>query len=148
MPKLADNRRAMHDYQILETYEAGLVLSGAEVKSSKGGRLNLAGSYVIPKGTELWLTGSQIAAYPPAKANQVAYDAARDRKLLLRSKELMYLLGKVKQEGLTLVPVSVYTKHSLIKLELGLARGKTRYDKRASLRRKDAAKEMRSRSLK
>lgn len=148
MPKLADNRRAMHDYQILETYEAGLVLSGAEVKSIKGGRCNLAGSYVIPKGMELWLTGAQIASYPPAKAHQVGYDAAQDRKLLLRSRELLYLLGKVKQEGLTLVPVSVYTKHSLIKLELGLARGKTRYDKRASLRRKDAAKEIRNRTLK
>lgn len=148
MPKLADNKRALHDYEILEIYEAGLVLTGAEVKSIKGGRMNLAGSYVIPKGTELWLTGAQIAAYPPARSHQIGYDPAGDRKLLLRSGELTYLLGKAKQEGLTLVPVSVYTKHSLIKLELGLARGKTRYDKRASLRRKDAAKEMRQRSLK
>lgn len=143
MPSLAYNRRALHDYQILEKLEAGLVLSGAEVKSAKAGRINLQGSFVIPKGTELWLTGVDIAPYAPAKGSSRAYDAKRDRKLLLKKAELLHLLGKVRERGLTLVPISVYTSHRLVKVEIGLARGKTRYDKRAALKRRELDREIR-----
>lgn len=143
MGLLADNRRVRHDYEILEKFEAGLVLTGPEVKAIKSGRVNLQGAYVIPKGTELWLTGMQVAPYPPAKREQIAYEAGRDRKLLLSKTELNYLGGKLKQTGLTLVPLSLYTSHRFIKVELGLAKGKTRYDKRVSLRRRDVDREIR-----
>ena len=143
MPTLANNRRATHDYQILEKFEAGLMLSGAEVKSAKGGRINLHGAYVIPKGTELWLTGVNIAAYVPAKGSQVGYEPEHDRKLLLKRAELSYLMGKLGQGGLTVVPLSVYTSHRFVKVELGLARGKTRYDKRSTLRKRETDREVR-----
>jgi len=143
MPTLADNRRATHDYQILEKFEAGLVLSGAEVKSAKAKHLSLQGAYVIPKGTELWLTGARIAAYPPAQGTGLAQDPERDRKLLLRRPELSYLMGKLGQAGLTLVPLSVYTAHRFVKVEIGLARGKTRYDKRSALRKRETDREIR-----
>jgi len=143
MPTLAHNRRAPHDYHILEKFEAGLVLSGAEVKSAKAGHLSLQGAYVIPKGTELWLTGTRIAAYPPAKGSSLSQDPERDRKLLLRRAELSYLSAKLRQGGLTLVPLSVYTAHRFVKVEIGLARGKTRYDKRVSLRKRETDREIR-----
>ncbi len=144
MSKLADNKRALYDYQILEKFEAGLVLTGPEVKSAKGGRINLQGAYVIPKGSELWLSGADITLYLPAKTQQVGYDSKRDRKLLLKQAELAYLLGKIKEKGLTLMPLSVYTSRRLIKLEIGLARGKTRYDKRAEIRKREVNREIRS----
>jgi SsrA-binding protein len=142
MTTLTYNRRARHDYDILEKFEAGLVLTGAEVKSAKAGRVQLQGAYVLPKGTELWLTGAQIAAYAPA-GQAAAYDPARDRKLLLSHRELAYLFGKLSEQGLTLVPLSVYTSHRFVKVELGLARGKTRYDKRVSIRQRETQKEVR-----
>jgi len=144
MPTLAENRKARHDYQILETLEAGLVLTGPEVKSAKGGRANLQGAYVIPKGNELWITGMNIAAYPPAHGVQTGYDPVGDRKLLLKKSELSYLVGKLKEQGLTLVPISLYTAHSLVKISLGIARGKTKYDKRVSIRKREVDRELRS----
>lgn len=143
MPTLAQNRHALHDYHILEKFEAGLVLSGPEVKSAKGGRLSLQGAYVVPKGVELWLTGVNIAAYQPAKGSVVVQVPERDRKLLLRRAEISYLMGKLRQGGLTLVPLSVYTAHRFVKVELGLARGKTRYDKRVTLRQRETDREIR-----
>ena len=147
MGNLAENRRARHDYSILEKFEAGLVLTGPEVKSIKDGRGNLQGAFVIPKGSELWVTGMQVAPYPPARREQANYDPERDRKVLLGATELNYLLGKMKEAGLTVVPLSLYTSHRFIKVELGLVRGKTRYDKRVSLRRRETDREIR-RSLK
>lgn len=147
MPTLAHNRRARHDYAILETFEAGLVLTGAEVKSAKAGRVSLQGAFVIPKMEELWLTGAHIAPYPPA-GQGAAYDPARDRKLLLKRAELAHLVGRARERGLTLVPLSVYTAHRFVKLELALARGKTRYDKRAAIKRREIEREVRSRTLK
>lgn len=144
MSTLAHNKRALHEYQILEKFEAGLVLSGAEVKSTKGGRANLQGSYVIPKGNQLWLTGVNIAGYPPAKREQVGYDPARDRKLLLHTREMSYLIGKLKEKGLTVVPISIYTAHRLVKVELGVARGKTLHDKRATIKKRENQREIRS----
>jgi len=147
MTHLANNKRARHDYEILEKFEAGLVLTGAEVKSAKAGRVNLQGAYVIPKAGELWLIGMNIAPYMPAKGAQTGYDAERDRKLLLKSKEVAYLLGKQAAKGLTVVPLSVYTRHRFIKVELGVGRGKTQHDKRNVLRRRETEREIR-RSLK
>ncbi len=147
MATLAENRRARHDYSILEKFEAGLVLSGPEVKSIKTGRASLQGSYVVPKGYELWLVGMQVAPYPPAKREQEHYNPEQDRKLLLSESELKYLSGKLREQGLTVVPLSLYTSHRFIKIELGLAKGKTRYDKRVSLRRRETDREIR-RSLK
>ncbi len=144
---LAENRKARHNYSILEKFEAGLVLTGPEVKSAKNGRANLQGAYVIPKSGELWLTGLQIAPYPPAHREQANYDLSRDRKLLLTQAEINYLFGKLKQKGLTVVPLSLYTSHRFIKVELGLARGKTLYDKRVSLKRRETERDIR-RSLK
>ncbi len=147
MPSLAQNRKARHDYEILETYEAGLVLSGAEVKSVKAGRVNLQGSFVIPKGIELWLTGCHIAPYAPAAGTSPGYDPMRDRKLLLKHSELMHLAGKSRQAGLTLVPLSVYTAHRFVKLELALARGRKQHDKRAAIKRREIEREVRQRTL-
>lgn len=147
MPTLAQNRKARHDYDILETYEAGLVLTGAEVKSVKGGRINLQGSFVVPKGNELWLTGCHIAPYAPAAGTSPSYDPLRDRKLLLKQTELQHLAGKVRESGLTLVPLSVYTAHRFVKLELALARGRTRHDKRAAIKRREVEREVRKRTL-
>lgn len=147
MPVLAENRKALHEYSILEKFEAGLVLTGPEVKSVKAGRASLQGAYVIPKGNELWLTGMHVAAYPPAQREQLNYNPEQDRKLLLGLAELKYLAGKMKQKGLTITPLTLYTSHRFIKVELGLARGKTRYDKRVSLRRRETDREIR-RSLK
>lgn len=146
MPTYAENRRARHDYRILETFEAGIALSGPEVKSVKSGRLSLQGSYVrLDRSGQAWLVGCHIALYPPAAEVQRHYDPVRERQLLLHSHQLKGLIGTLKQAGLTLVPLSVYTKGSLIKLELGVARGKKQHDKRAAIKKRELEREIRSR---
>ena len=136
------NRQARHDYEILETYEAGLVLTGYEVKAIKNGQVNLKGSYVVIKSLaknnkiEAFLTKAHISLYKPAgKIDD--YNPERDRKLLLNKKELKHLLGKSQEPGLTLVPLKIYTSHSFIKLELGIGRGKKQYDKREAIKTRD-----------
>lgn len=141
MATFAENRKARFDYEILETLEAGLVLSGAEVKSIKNGRMNLTGSYVNFHNEEPYLIGSSIAPYQP-KNQPVDYDPARTRKLLLNKKEISYLLGKTKQKGLTLIPLRVYNKGRRIKIEIGLARGKRQYDKREVIAKREAARKI------
>ena len=141
MATFAENRKAYFDYEILETFEAGLVLSGAEVKSIRGGRMNLAGSYVNFLSGEPHLIGSSIAPYQP-KNQPSDYDPSRTRKLLFNKKEINYLLGKTKQKGLTLVPLRVYNKGRRIKIEIGLARGKRQYDKRAAIAKRETAKKI------
>ena len=130
MATLAYNRRALFDYNILEAFEAGIVLTGQEVKSIRTGHLNLAGSYVTIKDSEMSLVNAYIPPYQP-KNVPADYDASRTRKLLLRKQEINSLIGKIKQKGLTLVPLRVYTKGSKLKLEFGLAKGKKEFDKRA-----------------
>ena len=147
MTVLAENRKALFNFKILEKFEAGLVLTGPEVKSAKKGSVNLQGSYVMPRGRELWLTGCHIAPYGPAKGVQKSYDPKRDRKLLLTHKELSYLLGKFSAKGLTIVPISVYTTHRLVKVQIAVAQGKTKSDKRVSIKKKELARDIR-RSLK
>ena len=137
MTTFAENKKVHFDYEILETYEAGLVLLGPEVKSIKNGRMNLAGSYINIHDGELYLIGSTIAPYQP-KNQPADYDPARSRKLLLRKKEIDLLIGKIKQKGLTIAPLKVYNKGRRIKLEFAVVRGKKKYDKRASISKRES----------
>jgi len=143
MPTLTTNKKALADYQVLEKFEAGLVLSGPEVKSVKNSQINLKGSYItIDNKSQVWLIGGHISAYKPAKSSQNSYQADQNRKLLLNKKEIDYLRGKEKEKGLTIIPISVYTKGSLIKLEIGLAKGKKKYDKRESIKKRDVDRQI------
>jgi SsrA-binding protein len=147
MKILAANRRANYDYQILNKYEAGLVLSGQEVKSAKLGHINLKGSYVTvttdKKGNpQAQLLNVHISPYKYA-GKLPDYDPSRSRKLLLHKKELKSLIGKMQAEHLTLIPIKVYNKHNLIKLEFGLGRGKKKIDKREDIKKRDVEREMR-----
>jgi len=141
MSVLAINKRANYDYEITETYEAGMVLFGHEVKSVKTGHINLKGSFVTIKSRsdsglpEFFLINAHIPLY--SKANIKSYDPYRSRKLLLKKNEIKYLLGKKAEQGLTLVPIKIYTKHSLIKLEFGVGKGKKKYDKRDSIKKRE-----------
>ena len=136
----AKNSKAYHDYFIEETYEAGIVLAGTEVKSIRQGNLNLKDSYCIAKDGEIHIHGMHISPYE--KGNIFNRDPRRVRRLLMHKREILRLQGKVKQDGYALVPLSVYLKHSLVKVEIGLARGKKLYDKRAAAAVKDAKREM------
>ena len=132
MPTLAYNRRATFDYEILESFEAGMVLFGYEVKAIKTGHLSLAGSYVTVRNGEVYLINAYIPPYQP-KNTPADYEPTRTRKLLLRKSEIASLIGKTKQRGLTLVPLKAYTKKGKIKLEFALARGKRKFDKREKI---------------
>jgi len=137
---IAVNRKARHDYYIEETLEAGLVLKGSEIKSIRAGKVNLSDAYARPENGELWLYNCHIATYDAASYN--THEPKRPRKLLLHRKELDILASKVVQKGLTLVPLKVYTKHGLAKIELGVARGKKVYDKRETIARRHADREI------
>jgi|TARA_Y100000294_G_scaffold176675_1_gene199697 SsrA-binding protein len=139
MPTLATNRQARFNYKILETYEAGIVLAGHEVKSVKNGHISLKGSYVTIKNQEAWLVNAQISPYQP-KNMPKDYEPTNSRKLLLHKDEIKALVGKTKQKGLTLVPLRVYTKHSIVKLEFGLGQGKRKTDKRETIKKREAEK--------
>ena len=137
---IAVNRRAFHDYFIDERYEAGLVLTGTEVKSLRTGRANLADGYVRIDGREAWLENVHISAY--AQGGYVNHEPRRPRKLLLHAKEIASLVGKVKQRGYTLIPLRLYFSRNHAKVEIGLGRGKRQYDKRQALAEADARREM------
>ena len=139
------NRQARHNYFIDETYEAGLVLLGSEVKSLRDGKANLVDSYAQIRHGEAFLINAHISPY--AGANQFNHEPTRTRKLLLHAREIERLTGKTKERGLTLIPLKLYFKDGRAKVELGLARGKKLYDKRDTLRRKVAEREV-ERSLK
>jgi len=139
------NRQARHNYFIDETYEAGLVLVGSEVKSLRDGKANLVDSYAQIRHGEAFLINTHISPY--AGANQFNHEPTRTRKLLLHAREIERLTGKTKERGLTLIPLKLYFKDGRAKVELGLARGKKLYDKRDTLRRKVAQREV-ERSLK
>ena len=144
MKLIATNKQAYHDYEILETFEAGIVLSGPEVKSVKSGQINLRGGYVtIDKNQTPYLTNVHIAPYSPAQAVQASYNPTRSRKLLLHKKEIKSLIGKLQIRGLTILPLKVYTKGSLIKMEIGLARGKKKYDNRETIKKKELDRKIR-----
>lgn len=129
------NRRVYHDFTVLETFDAGMELTGAEVKSVKGGRMTLEGSFVKIVGSEVYLVNSQIYPYPFARPDN--YDQKRTRKLLLHKKEILHLAGKIASDRLTLVPLECYNAHGFLKLKIGLAKGKREYEKREKLKRRD-----------
>jgi SsrA-binding protein len=138
---LAENKRAYYDYQILESYEAGLVLRGYEVKAIKTGHISLKGSYVVIKDNEAYLINTFIPPYQPANTPD-NYNPERSRKLLLNKAEIKSLIGKSKQKGLTLVPLRIYTKHGKIKLEFGVGKGKREIDKRELIKKREAEREI------
>ena len=138
-PVLARNRAATHEYAILETFEAGMELTGTEVKALRAGRTQLRDGYVRIENGQAWLLQVHINEY--AQGNRSNHDPLRRRRLLLHRREIEYLHGKVTQQGLTLVPLRIYLKGNRIKLALGLARGKKLWDKRQSLAERDARRE-------
>jgi SsrA-binding protein len=137
---VASNRRAHHDFDILETHEAGLVLQGTEVKSLRDSRADLKESYARIEGDEAWLLGLHISPY--AQGNRANHDPLRPRKLLLHRGEINRLLGKIMEKGLTLVPLRLYFKQGRAKVELGLARGRKTLDKRHVIREREERREV------
>jgi len=129
---VASNRKARHDYHIEDTFEAGIVLTGSEIKSIRAGQVNLRDSFAIVRNGELWLMNTHIAPYH--QASYTNHEPRRDRKLLMHRREINRLSGKLQEKGVTLIPLQIYLKNSRAKVELGLARGKKLYDKRESLR--------------
>ena len=149
MPKPADkdaiepiarNKRARHDYQILETWEAGIVLTGTEVKSLRNGKATLTDAYGIVKDGEVWLLNLHISPYE--QGNQFNHEPERTRKLLLHRREIKRLIGAVERQGLTLIPLDLYFKHGIAKVTMALGKGKQLHDKRESARERDAEREM------
>ncbi|MDN6626034.1 MAG: SsrA-binding protein SmpB [Pisciglobus halotolerans] len=145
MPKgtgklIAQNRKARHDYTIIETYEAGMVLKGTEIKSIRAGRINLKDGYATIRNGEAYLQNVHISPYD--QGNQFNHDPVRTRKLLLHKRQLSQLVGELKTTGQTLVPLKVYIKNGYAKVLLGLAKGKKAYDKRESLKRKAQQREI------
>ena len=134
------NRRAFHDYNILDTYEAGIHLLGAEVKSVKGGKMTLDGAFVKIIGSEVYLVNAEI--FPYAYARPEGYDSRRSRKLLLHKREIISLKTKLAGEKLTLIPIECYNSHNLIKLKIGLAKGKREYEKREKIKKRDIEREI------
>lgn len=144
MPNIATNKRASFDYSLQERYEAGLMLSGNEVKSVKLGRASLKGAFVTVKGSELYLTNALIPLYTQAHKDSTSnYQESGPRKLLLKRSEIRSLIGKSRAEGLTLVPIRLYTKERLVKLEFAVAKGKKEFDKRQTIKKRDALRETR-----
>jgi SsrA-binding protein len=137
---IVDNRRARHDYHLLDRVEAGLVLTGTEVKSLREGRASLGNAYADVRDGELWLVGSEISVYD--QGNIANHEPNRDRKLLLHRGEIDSLAGKVRERGLTLVPTRLYFKDGRAKVELALARGKDVRDKRSDIARRDAERQI------
>ncbi len=141
MPTLSTNRTARFNYEILETIEAGIVLSGDEVKSVRAGGMRLTESFVTFRGERAVLTNAHISRY--AKSNPiVGYDPEHTRELLLHKSQILHLLGKKTRDGLTIVPLSAYTSRGRIKIEIGLARGKKTIDKRESIKRRESDREI------
>lgn len=138
--RLAENRKATHDYFIEERFEAGLALEGWEVKSIRAARVQLAEAYVVLKGGEVWLVGAHVSPLPTASTH-IHPDPTRSRKLLLHAEEIRELIGKVERAGYTLVPLDLHFKKGRIKLEIGLAKGKKQYDKRETLKERDWQRE-------
>ena len=139
---LSENRRARFDYDIIDTYEAGIELKGFEVKSVTSGRGNLTGAYAIVRGGEVWLLNMEIPPYQPANMPS-DYDSTRTRRLLLKKEEIKVLTGKIKERGLTLIPLKLYSKNRRIKIALGLGKAKKKYDKREAIKKRETEREIR-----
>ncbi len=141
MKALAINKRAKYDYDILETFEAGLILKGHEVKSIKTGHISLKGAYIVIKNNEAFLINANIPSFQPKNMPE-GYDPDRTKKLLLHKQEIKSLIGKSKEGGLTLVPIKVYTKKSKIKLEFGIGKGRKKIDKREVIKKRETKREI------
>ena len=137
---VTNNRKARHEYEIIDSYETGIVLKGTEVKAVREGRVNLSDAYARFRRGELWLIGMHISPYTKAAAEN--HEPLRDRKLLLHARELKKLFRQVEEKGVSLIPLKVYIKGHLVKVELGLGRGKRKYDKRAAIAERDQKREM------
>lgn len=137
MPVLAKNRKAFHEYEIKETYEAGIKLKGHEVKAAKDGKASLKGSYVIFKEGEAYLLNAHISAYQPLNTPD-SYEPERTRKLLLKKSQIHSLIGKKSRKGYTIIPLKMYTKSGLVKVEIALAKGKSKPDKREAIKEREA----------
>ncbi len=136
MKTLATNKKAYFNYEILEKFEAGIVLSGIETKAAKTGKASLASTFAIIRNNKVSLLNCSISPFQPKNISST-YDPERTKKLLLHKKEIEYLSGKVKQKNLTLIPLRMYTKHGLVKIELGLVKGKKKFDKRETIKKRD-----------
>lgn len=141
MPVITANKRAYFDYEILQTYEAGLELKGFEVKSIKTGRINLASSYIIIRDNQAWLINADIPPYQPKNVPK-DYDPKRTRRLLLKKSEINSLVGKTQEKGLTLIATKVYTKNHKIKVEIGLSKSRKKADKRELIKKREVKKEI------
>ncbi len=137
---IAKNRAARHNYEILDTFEAGLVLTGTEVKSLRDGRANLVDAYGVVRGGELWLLNAHIAPY--VRGGYVNHEPTRSRKLLLHRREIRRLIGAVERQGLTLIPLELYFMRGKAKVRMALGRGKKIHDKRDAARRQDAERDI------
>lgn len=137
---ITDNRKARHEYELLERFEAGIMLTGTEVKSLRAGRATLGQAYAEVRDGEAWLQGAEIAVYD--QGNRANHEPTRPRKLLLHRREIDRLYGQLREKGLTLVPTRLYFKDGRVKVELALARGKNTYDKRRSLADRDAKRQI------
>ncbi|MFM6192675.1 MAG: SsrA-binding protein SmpB [Planktothrix sp.] len=138
---VSDNRKARYLYEILETYEAGIVLQGTEVKSIRAGKVNLQDAYALIRGGEAWLLNAHISPFEKA-SGYFNHDTRRTRKLLLHKEEINKLLGQVEQKGLTLVPLKMYLKNGRVKVDIAVGRGKKLHDKREDIRQKDDKRAM------
>jgi SsrA-binding protein len=137
---VAQNRKAFHDYEVLHRVEAGISLTGSEIKSVRAGKISLQEAYVRPQGGEMWLLGAHIAPYEAA--SYLGHEPRRSRRLLLHRSEIRELSREVEANGLTLVPLRLYLKDGLAKVEVGLARGRRQYDKRQALAKREAQREV------
>src|SRR4030065_2731997 len=137
---VATNRKARHEYFILETFEAGIALQGSEMKPNRAGQISLGEAYIRIDGQEAWLEDAHIAPYE--QANRFNHEPRRSRKLLLHHKEINHLWNEVRQKGITIIPLSIYLKEGRAKVEIAMAKGKKLYDKRADLAKRDAQREI------
>jgi len=138
---VATNRKAYHDYHIQDSIEAGIALTGTEIKSIRTGRINLRDAFVRPEKDELWLLNAHIARYEPG--SYLSHEPTRPRKLLLHRKQIDTLISKVQEKGFTLVPLKLYIKNDIAKVEVALAKGKRQYDKREAITRRETERELR-----
>jgi SsrA-binding protein len=138
---VVSNRKAYHDYFIMETYEAGIALKGTEVKSLRDGRANLQDGYATINNGEVWLLGMHVSPFEKGNINN--HDPKRDRKLLLHKSEIRRLIGVTSKKGMTLIPLKVYFKNNVAKVELGVARSKKSYDKREAIKKREVERELR-----
>ena len=145
MPEVKRNKRAFLDYEVMDIYDAGIVLSGAEVKSAKAGRVEVESSFVTIRNGEAWMRGLKIVRYNKSGADQTSYRPDRNRRLLLTKKQILEISQKSDAAGLTIIPISVYTTPSLVKVQIAIVRGKKKYDKREAIKKKEFQRRLNSR---